>query len=112
MPKRIAIKNHHYEIQLNMQRVMIIFGVIFFLILFLITRLAYLQMYKRDMYVTLSTKNCLDLVPIEPTRGLIYDRKGVLLAENIPVFSLDIIPLQATDMSKTLVELRKIVKLD
>lgn len=112
MPKRIAIKNHHYEIHLNMQRVMIVFGIITFLVLFLIARLAYLQIYKHEMYVTLSTNNCLDLVPIEPTRGLIYDRNGVLLAENIPVFSLEIIPQQVTDMTKTLAELKKVVTLD
>ena len=84
---------------------------IFFLISLLIIRLAYLQISKHELYTTLSTKNWLDLVPIEPTRGLIYDRHGVLLAENISVFSLDIIPYQVSNINHTLQELKKIILL-
>lgn len=109
MQKRISIKNHYHEVQLTTRRSMLaIFGICIFIFL-LISRLAYLQIYKNELYTTLSTKNAIDLVPIEPTRGLIYDRNGVLLAENVPVFSLDIIPLQVTDLQKTLVALGKIV---
>jgi len=111
MSKRIPIKNHHLEIQLitkrSMQALFIMGGLLFLLIL----RLAYLQIYKHDLYVTLSTKNWLALVPVEPTRGLIYDRKGVLLAENIPVFSLDIIPSQVPHLNATLHALTKIIAL-
>jgi len=85
--------------------------IICLLVSFLIARLAYLQIYKNELYTTLSTKNAIDLVPVEPTRGLIYDRNGVLLAENIPVFSLDIIPQQVTDLQKTLSTLSKIVEI-
>src|SRR3990167_7949738 len=98
MQKRIPIKNHHQEIQLIVKRAMFALAIIGFLIFLLVWRLAFLQIYKHDVYITLSTKNWLDLVPIEPTRGLIYDRNGVLLAENVPVFSLDIIPVQATNL--------------
>src|SRR5579872_4727820 len=94
MRKRIAIKNHLEEIQQINQRSMIVLFVMIFLILLLISRLAFLQLFKNDLYTTLSKKNWLDLVPSEPTRGLIYDRNGILLAENIPIFSLDIIPFQ------------------
>lgn len=66
---------------------------------------------KQDMYSTLATQNWLDLIPTEPTRGLIYDRNGVLLAENIPVFSLDLIPKQVTDLPNTIKELRKIINI-
>ncbi len=109
--KRIQIKNHHHEIQLIAKRTMLAFVIICMLISALIARLAYLQIYKNDVYSTLSTKNWLDLVPVEPTRGLIFDRNGVMLAENIPVFSLDIIPVQVTDLSKTLALLNKFVSL-
>ncbi len=109
MLKRIPIKNHHQEIQLTAQRSMLALVGICLLIILLVIRLAYLQIYKHDVYITLSTKNWLDLVPVEPTRGLIYDRKGVMLAENIPVFSLDVIPFQVTDLTKTLNSLSKIV---
>lgn len=111
MQKRIPIKNHHHEVQLIARRSMLGLSLILFLILLLILRLAYLQIYKHDVYVTMSTKNRLDLVPVEPTRGLIFDRKGVMLAENIPVFSLDIIPFQTKDLKKTLTALKKFIAL-
>lgn len=111
MQKRISIKNHYQEIQLVASRSMIGLIVILFFIFLLILRLLFLQIYKHDVYVTLSTKNWLDLVPIEPTRGLIYDRNGLLLAENTPVFSLDIIPFQVNDLKKTLGNLTKIILL-
>lgn len=111
MQKRMPIKNHHHEIQLIAQRCMLGLIIVCFLIFLLLLRLAYLQIYKQDMYATLSTKNWLELVPVEPTRGLIYDRNGVLLAENIPVFSLDMIPAKVTDLSKTLIALKKFVSL-
>ncbi len=108
---KISFKNHQFEILLIAQRSMLALMVICILVLLLIGRLFFLQIYKNDVYSTLSIKNWLDLVPIEPTRGLIYDRNGMLLAENIPVFSLDIIPNQVTDLQKTLVALKKIIVL-
>ncbi len=106
MRKRIPVKNHFQEIRLTATRSVIAMCVIAIMVSMLIFRLAWLQLYKHDMYATLSTNNWLDLVPIEPTRGLIYDRNGVLLAENSPVFSLDVIPNEVHDLnecSKTLV---------
>lgn len=111
MHKRIPIKNHHREVQLTARRSMLGLAVLCLLILYLIGRLFFLQIVKHDVYITLSTKNWLDLVPVEPTRGLIYDRNGILLAENIPVFSLDVIPMQVADMQKTLTALSKIIQL-
>ena len=83
MQKRIAIKNHLQEIRLITQRsaAMLVFMLI--LIALLIIRLGFLQFAKHDLYTTLSKKNWLDLIPNEPTRGLLFDRNGVLLAENI-----------------------------
>lgn len=111
MQKRIPIKNHQQEIQLITHRSMFALVILFSLITLLILRLGYLQIYKHDIYSTLSTKNWLDLVPVEPTRGLIYDRNGMMLAENIPVFSLDILPYKVKDLSHTLKGLNKLVSI-
>ncbi len=109
--KRIPIKNHYREIQLLTRRALLASLVMFILLLGLVSRLVYLQIIKHDMYTTLATNNWLDLVPIEPTRGLIYDRNGVLLAENIPVFSLDVIPYEVKNMKATLAGLQDIIDL-
>ncbi len=111
MLKRTPIKNHVQEIQLISQRCIIMLVGMVFLVLLLTLRLGYLQLSKHALYNTLSNKNSLDLIPIEPTRGLIYDRNGVLLAENIPVFSLDVIPFEVDNYPKALAEIAKIIPL-
>lgn len=112
MQKRIVIKNHVQEIQLTTTRSLAMLVIMLILISLLIMRLGFLQFVKHDMYTTLSKKNWLDLIPIEPTRGLIYDRNGVLLAENIPVFSLDIIPEKNKNITQVLNDIAKIIPLD
>lgn len=49
---------------------------------------------------------------IAPSRGLIYDRNGVLLAENVAAFRLEVTPEQVGDMSKMIDDLRRVVPLD
>lgn len=111
MPQRIAIKNHLEEIQLISRRCITAGIIMLILIVLLITRLAYLQLFHHALYTTLSQKNWLDLIPLEPTRGLIYDRNGLLLAENIPVYSLNVIPYKINNFPNMLAEIAKIVPL-
>src|SRR3990167_280304 len=111
MQKRIPIKNPAQEIQLVTKRAVVACIIIGISLFFLVARLSYLQIYKHPLYTTLTKKNWLDLVPLEPTRGLIYDRNGILLAENIPIFSLDLIPYQVKSIEKTLTELKKVITL-
>ena len=75
----------------------------------LMTRLGYLQVTLHEHYRTLSSDNRVKLVPLPPTRGLIYDRNGVLLAHNYPSYSLEITPDQVQDLKKTIAELRSIL---
>jgi penicillin-binding protein 2 len=109
--KRTPIKNHLQEIQLVSQRSIAAIIIMVILVGFLIARLAYLQLNENALYTTLSQKNSLDLIPVEPTRGLVYDRNGILLAENLPVFSLDVIPYKAGNLPKALSEIAKIIPL-
>jgi penicillin-binding protein 2 len=110
--KRTPIKNYHQEIQLVSQRSIAALVLMVILVIMLICRLVYLQLNQHALYTTLSQKNSLDLIPVEPTRGLIYDRNGILLAENLPVFSLDVIPYKAGNLPKALSEIAKLVPLN
>jgi penicillin-binding protein 2 len=112
MYRKTPIKNHIQEIQLISQRSITALVVMVILVLLLVMRLTFLQLSEHTLYKTLSLKNSLDLIPIEPTRGLIFDRNGILLAENIPVFSLDVIPYKAGNLPKVLSEISKIIPLD
>jgi len=111
MLRKVALKNHTEEIHLITKRTIILAIIMISLVLLLIARLAWLQLIQHDVFTTLSKKNWLDLTPVEPTRGLIYDRNGVLLAENIPVFSLEIVPDKVTKLPELLTELKKIIEL-
>ena len=68
-----------------------------------------LQILEHESYQVLSDRNRIHIRPITPTRGLIYDRNGVLLAQNLPSFSLDIVPEQIEDMDDTIKQLAEII---
>lgn len=74
-------------------------------------RLIYLQVIDHEHYATLSHDNRVHIVAIPPPRGLIYDRHGVLLAENVPSYSLDVTPEQVPNMDRTLDALKSVVAL-
>ena len=63
------------------------------------------------MYQTRSNGNRIKLLPLPPTRGLIYDRYGELLAENLTFFGLYIVPEKTENLDRTFEELRYIVGL-
>ena len=88
MSTRFVLKDHVNESRLVNYR--LIFAAIFAVILFtvLMARLAILQVVEHEHFDVLSNKNRVDIEPLPPQRGLIYDRNGVVLAENIPTFSL------------------------
>ncbi|PWG65238.1 penicillin-binding protein 2 [Sediminicurvatus halobius] len=74
-------------------------------------RIAMLQVAGYQHYASLSQENRVRIAPAEPTRGLIYDRDGRLLAENVPAFRLTVIPEQVEDMDALLTGLQEIVEL-
>ncbi|HHL45522.1 MAG TPA: penicillin-binding protein 2 [Gammaproteobacteria bacterium] len=82
------------------------------LTLALVARLVYLQVLSHEHFTTLSQKNRVTIYPVPPIRGLIYDRNGVILAENIPTFRLELIPERITDLDATITELRKLLPID
>lgn len=74
-------------------------------------RMGQLQVAGHQRYSTLSQANRVKLVPIPPNRGLIYDRNGIVLAENRPNFQLLVTPEQIPDMEAVLTGLRKILEI-
>lgn len=82
------------------------------LVVLLIVRLFYLQVLHHDYYQAQASKNQANLLAIEPSRGLIYDRNGVILADNVPVFSLVITRDQTPNLKKTLIQLQVLLALN
>jgi penicillin-binding protein 2 len=71
-----------------------------------------LQVLQHEEYETRSQANRIKPRPIVPARGLIYDRNGRLLADNVPAYRLEIVSEQVEDLDETLAELGKLVALD
>lgn len=111
MKVNLTLTDHFRETRLFMNRLIASIVVIGILILVLIARMFYLQIINHAHYDALSTNNRVNVVPIVPTRGLIFDRNGVVLAENLPSFSLEVVPERVENMDATLDELRKLVTL-
>ena len=107
----ITIKNSKANDRAFMRRFITAFAITVFFALGLLTRLVYLQLYQNSFYSTLSTQNLLSIVPIQANRGLIFDRNGVLLAENIPIFSLTLIPEKVGSIDTTLANLKPLINL-
>ena len=78
----------------------------------LVMRLYHLQVVEHEHYELLSDKNRMQLQSIAPTRGLIFDRNGVLLAENRPVFSVSIVPERTPDIDGALESIGEVIALD
>ncbi len=106
---RATIKDHYRESTLFNGRLLVALLAIFLLMLLLLIRLAELQLQDYEHYTTLSSGNRVKLEPLPPTRGLIFDRHGVTLAQNLPVHSLEIIPEQIDDIQQLLTRLGKII---
>ena len=105
MSTRFTLKNHSNENRLINDR--LIFAALFAGLLFIIVmvRLAVLQVVEYEHFDSLSNKNRIDISPLPPQRGLIYDRNGIVLAENIPSFSLEITPENVPNLDDTLTTL-------
>jgi len=105
----MQIKDHIREEQAFLSRA-VIAGLLVILALGLLgVRLMQLQIFEHEHFTTLSKDNRVKLVPLAPTRGLIYDRNGVLLALNRPAYSLELIPEQVKDIDATLERLGKYI---
>ena len=107
-----TFKNTRQEYKLFKRRTIAILIGISILTIILLGRLIYLQVFQHKLYTTLARQNQLSLVPIEANRGLIYDRNGVLLAENKPTFNLVITPDLVSNIDETITRLTQLIKID
>lgn len=106
------IRDDLRESRLFGARVTVVAGVVAVLMALLFLRLAYLQIVNYRHFATLAQENRINPIPIPPPRGFILDRNGVVLAQNYPVLTLEVVPDQVEDMGKLLDELGKIVTLN
>ena len=97
---------HDFKIRLAFTAVAVLclFGVLF-------ARFYYLQVTQHQHYQTLAENNRISLLPTVPNRGLIYDRNGVLLANNFFVYTLEVTPAKVYDLEATIESLSQLVEI-
>ncbi len=111
MVEPLALKDHSGESRIYFVRAALGFGLLLLLTLFLVARLFYLQIIQHDLFTTLSDKNRIQVQSLSPIRGLVYDRHGDLIADNVPTFNLTITIERVIDLDQTLASLSGLVEL-
>ncbi len=106
-----SFRDYSAESALFVRRAVVAFLGILVLTGVLIANLYNLQIRRHDDYQTRSNQNRIKLVPIPPSRGVIYDRNGVPLALNRTIYQVEMMPEKVDNVQNTLEALRPIVDL-
>lgn len=100
-----ALKNPQLESRIFVLRLLFALLVVVLMVVVLLWRYFHLQVIRYEGLVTLSDRNRVLVESAPPTRGLIYDRNGVLLADNRPSFNLSIVTERAEDLGRLIDEI-------
>ena len=109
--RRDTLKSPQQELRIFRVRSLLAGLLIVALTGLLMGRLVYLQVVQHEVYSTRSEKNRVRVEPLPPTRGLIQDRNGVLLAENRPTYNLTLTRERVEDLDSTLDLLEALLEL-
>lgn len=112
MGLNVTLKDIQAEFNLIHLRLRLMVVIMFLLITIIFARLFYLQILQHDHFVTLSTSNRVKVVPIAPTRGLIFSRDNILVADNELAFSLEVIPEGIDDLDVLVKDLSTLLDID
>jgi penicillin-binding protein 2 len=111
MTERHILKDHNQERRLFLSRLIVGASVAALLVCALIARMVYLQVYNHEYYSAKSDSYRIQTLPVAPTRGIIYDRNGVILAENKPSYNLTVVKENVPDLEQSLELLRGLISM-
>ena len=112
MPPPIRLKDHEREARLIRSRMLVAGIGLIILIMLLMFRMYYLQVVQYEHHSTLAENNRIHVQSLPPTRGMIYDRNGVVIADNRASFSLTLTRERAGDLDEVLDSIVEILELD
>lgn len=78
----------------------------------LAARMRYLQVDQADEFRLLAEENRINMRLIPPARGEIYDRNGLIIAQNSPSYRINIVREDAGDVDKVIADLARLINLD
>jgi len=111
MPQHIALKDPHREARIYSARTITAVLIVSVALAVILIRYHSLQITNYETYQTQSERNRVQLQPLPPKRGLIFDRNGVLLADNRATHILSIVKERVPDLEQTLTQLGELVKI-
>ncbi len=111
MAEKWQVKDHESEKRLVNRRLAVAGLVVGALFLMLAVQLVNLQVLRYDYFAARSDDNRLHSQYVPPTRGLIFDRNGELLADNQPIFNLTVVRELVDDMDRSLDHMADIIDL-
>lgn len=106
-----SFRDYSAESALFVRRALVALTGILLLTGILVANLYTLQIVRVEDYRTRSNENRIKLVPIPPSRGIIYDRNGTPLAMNRTIYQLEMMPEKVDNVQETLDKLRPVVDL-
>ena len=109
MSQHFQLKDPHRESRIYSARTVTALLLVISLLGVIVARYYSLQITEYENYRTQSDRNRVQLQPLPPKRGLIYDRNGVLLADNRASFILSVVKEQVPDLEETLAALQELV---
>ncbi|MCX8099204.1 MAG: penicillin-binding protein 2 [Casimicrobiaceae bacterium] len=74
-------------------------------------RFVYLQVFQHRHYAKLAQANRVDVHPEPPTRGIITDRNGIVLATNDSAYTLELNPRKTGDLERAIDEIASIIEI-
>ncbi len=104
-----SVKDHRREAELFFRRSLVAGVLVILALAAVVLRLVQLQIDRHEHFTTLSQDNSVKLEPLPPTRGRIFDASGVLLAENVPAFALELIPEKVGNVAETIERLKAVL---
>ncbi|MEC7105570.1 MAG: penicillin-binding protein 2 [Pseudomonadota bacterium] len=111
MAVALAIKDPNKEKEMIVGRAIAFFVAVVLCVCILVARFVQLQIYEHESYQSRSDKNRIQVQPLAPPRGLIYDTNGILLADNRPSSALGIVVERTDELDAVIAELREIIAL-
>ena len=112
MPAPIRLKDHEVDTRLIRGRLIVGAVAVIILTMLLVSRMYYLQVVQFEHHSTLAENNRIHVQSLPPTRGIIYDRNGVVVADNRASFSLTLTRERAGDWESVLDSIIEILELD
>jgi penicillin-binding protein 2 len=107
----VAVRNTEQELHQFRIRVAVAVGLVVTCFVLLAARFAWLQVVRHDQLSLQAEENRIQLVPIAPTRGLIVDRHGVVIAENVSAYTLELQPGRIENLEQTMAEISGLVEI-